>query len=182
MSKKNTILMMILILVFSCASALSLTSGVLAQENEPAGENVSEEELSPEGENAENNNEEAPAPDKALAEEAEAPVWSGIDEDQAEILSQIFGEMTNTGQSLSGWFAEGDLSPCSWAGVTCENGRVTELSFENAGFFTTFPQSVLKLRDLKVLRMNNTLICGPLPDTLFSDLPMLEEQIGRAHV
>lgn len=173
MNKSNTIFLMILFLIFACGSALFLTPEVLAQDNPPAGESVSEEELIPEEENMENS-EEPSEPDEAPEEESEVQVWSGIDEDQAEILNLIFGEMTNTGQTLSGWFTEGDHTPCSWSGITCENGRITELSFENAGFFTTFPEAVLKLRDLKTLRMNNTLIFGPLPDTLFSDLPMLE--------
>ncbi len=173
MNKSNTIFLMILFLIFACGSALFLTPEVLAQDNPPAGESVSEEELIPEEENTENS-EEPSEPDEAPEEESEVQVWSGIDEDQAEILNLIFGEMTNTGQTLSGWFTEGDHTPCSWSGITCENDRITELSFENAGFFTTFPEAVLKLRDLKTLRMNNTLIFGPLPDTLFSDLPMLE--------
>ena len=50
MNKSNTIFLMILFLIFACGSALFLTPEVLAQDNPPAGESVSEEELIPEEE------------------------------------------------------------------------------------------------------------------------------------
>ncbi len=107
--------------------------------------------------------------------EPEIPSWIGIDEDQVEILTQLFWQMTNTGRTYSGWFNDGDYDPCDWQGITCENGRVVRLSFENAGFFTVFPEWILEFRDLKELRMSDTLVRGTLPDRLFAALAKLEK-------
>ena len=103
------------------------------------------------------------------------PVWLDIDEDQLYILQSLYyTDMTETGRIYSGWFAEGDYAPCSWSGITCEWGRITGLAFQDAFFFKTFPQSVLGLKDLKTLSFRDTLLKGPLPESLFRDLPALE--------
>lgn len=108
-------------------------------------------------------------------EEPQQPTWEGIDEDQLYALMSLYNQMTNTGKTYSGWFYEGDYAPCSWNGISCENGRVTGLSFEKAGYFTTFPESILSFRDLKELHLVDTLVRGTLPETLFADLPKLEK-------
>ena len=107
--------------------------------------------------------------------EPEIPSWINIDEDQVNILSQVYWQMTNSGRTYSGWFNDDDYAPCDWQGITCENGRVVKLGFENAGFFATFPEWILEFRDLKELRMKDTLIRGPLPERLFEALPKLEK-------
>ena len=107
-------------------------------------------------------------------EEPAAPTWMDIDEDQVEILYALYSAMTDSGKSISGWFSADDYAPCTWNGITCEGGRVTKLTFENAGFFTVFPEELLGLRDLKELHMVDTLVRGPLPEKLFSSLPKLE--------
>ena len=122
------------------------------------------------------NNEEGVAEPTAVpTEEPQQPTWEGIDEDQLYALMSLYNQMTNTGKIYSGWFYEGDYAPCGWNGVSCENGRVISLSFGNAGFFTTFPESILSFRDLKELHLVDTLVRGPLPETLFADLPKLEK-------
>lgn len=103
------------------------------------------------------------------------PAWTDINEEQVNILTQLYWQMTNTGRLYSGWFHDGDYAPCSWQGITCENGNIVKLNFENAGYFTIFPDQILSFRELKELRMSDTLVYGPLPDTLFSDLPKLEK-------
>ena len=117
-----------------------------------------------------------PEPTQAVEEnpEPETPEWQDIDEDQVEILRMIYDEMTGIGKAYSGWFAENDYAPCSWNGISCEDRQVSGLDFENAGYFRVFPESILYLRGLKVLTMIDTLVCGPLPDALFSSLPKLE--------
>lgn len=105
-------------------------------------------------------------------------IWRGLTEEQVGILNEIYNEMTYTGQLLSGWFLPENYEPCSWQGITCdENGNVSGLSFENNGFFAVFPKSILKLKELKQLSMVNTLVRGPLPETLFEDLPKLEKLV-----
>ena len=106
-------------------------------------------------------------------EDTPVPEYQGINSDQLDVLLSLYTEMTETGKSLSGWFT--DYEPCNWRGVTCEEGQVTGLAFENAGFFTVFPTSVLYLHDLRSLVFTDTLMRGPLPDYLFSELSKLEK-------
>ena len=114
--------------------------------------------------------------EEPTAEPAAAPVWAGLSEDQVMLLKLLYDEMTQTGKYMSGWFLENNYSPCSWSGITCgDEGNVIGLSFENAGYFTTFPESILSFRELKELRMADTLVRGMLPETLFADLPKLEK-------
>ena len=113
-------------------------------------------------------------PEPEPAEEPAAPAWMDIDEDQVDFLYALYSVMTDNGKNISGWFSADDYAPCTWNGITCEAGRVTGLTFEDAGFFTVFPEELLALRDLKELHMVNTLMRGPLPEKLFSALPKLE--------
>ncbi len=101
--------------------------------------------------------------------------WQGIDAYQVSLLQNLYNAMTYTGQVYSGWFQ--DYNPCSWNGVTCEDGIVTGLRFENLGYFTTFPEEILSFSELKTLEMKKILMKGPLPENLFKDLPKLEELI-----
>ena len=107
------------------------------------------------------------------AEDTPVPEYQGINSDQLNVLQSLYAEMTDTGKALSGWFT--DYVPCNWSGISCEGGQVTGLSFENAGYFTVFPSSVLYLHDLKSLVFVDTLMRGPLPDSLFSELSSLEK-------
>lgn len=193
MNRKTALFFLILILMFTCAFDLIFTPEEQATDETPA-EMIDTEVTDPASTSEEQLPDTLPLPEQ-LPGEAPAPVpdsdqpvpeippepepvipsWDGIDEDQVGILFQIYEEMTSTGKNYSGWFVPENNAPCSWYGISCENGRVTGLNFENAGFFTTFPESILNLRDLKNLRMSDTLIFGPLPDTLFSDLPKLEK-------
>ena len=105
-------------------------------------------------------------------EDSPAPDYQDINDDQLDILVLLYSEMTDTGKAFSGWFT--DYEPCHWRGITCEERQVTGLAFEKAGFFTVFPSSVLYLHDLKSLVFIDTLMRGPLPDSLFNELPKLE--------
>ena len=135
-------------------------------------ENQNSENISDPTDAAVQNNEVTGEPEPA--EEPAAPTWMDIDEDQVEILYALYSAMTDSGKSISGWFSADDYAPCTWNGITCEAGRVTKLTFKNAGFFTVFPEELLGLRDLKELHMVDTLVLGPLPENLFSALPKLE--------
>ena len=119
---------------------------------------------------------EQPNGTEQTVEQPEEPAvveYQGINNDQLEILQSLYNEMTGTGRAYSGWFA--DYTPCNWQGITCEGGQVTGLTFKGAGYFTVFPSSVLSLHDLKSLAFIDTLMRGPLPDSLFSELPKLEK-------
>ncbi len=116
-----------------------------------------------------------PTEEPVIPTEEPLPAWQGINEDQVGILLRLYDRMTDTGKLYSGWFTGADNAPCSWNGIKCEAGQVTSLEFRNAGFFTVFPDEILELRNLKELRMVDTMLSGPLPETLFKDLPRLEK-------
>ncbi|XP_015689819.2 probable inactive receptor kinase At1g48480 [Oryza brachyantha] len=62
---------------------------------------------------------------------------------------------------------------CNWQGVTCENGRVTELRLPGAGLMGTLPSNVLgNLSALRTLSLRYNALTGPIPDDL-SRLPEL---------
>lgn len=108
--------------------------------------------------------------------EPQQPIWEGLNEDQVWLLNSLYNEMTPTGQAYSGWFWAENYAPCTWTGISCDGeGHVSGLTFENAGFFTVFPSTILNFRELKELHMVDTLVRGPLPETLFADLPKLEK-------
>ena len=193
MKKQTAILILAFLLVFACAFDVIYTPEeyydgsfeVPAEQNEPtdfpAQEMTEEEQLQPIIDYSGPEEIYEPEPTEPVMTEPEpfepepqAPAWEDIDEDQVGILSSVYESMTGTGKNYSGWFAEGNHAPCTWQGISCENGRVTGLSFSSAGYFKTFPEAVLLLRDLKELHMVDTLIRGPLPETLFEDLQKLE--------
>ncbi|KAF0912575.1 hypothetical protein E2562_015265 [Oryza meyeriana var. granulata] len=56
---------------------------------------------------------------------------------------------------------------CNWQGVTCENGRVTELRLPGAGLMGTLPSNVLgNLSALRTLSLRYNALTGPFPDDL----------------
>uniref|UniRef100_A0A0E0KAP1 Protein kinase domain-containing protein n=1 Tax=Oryza punctata TaxID=4537 RepID=A0A0E0KAP1_ORYPU len=56
---------------------------------------------------------------------------------------------------------------CNWQGVTCENGRVTELRLPGAGLMGTLPSNVLgNLSALRTLSLRYNALTGPIPDDL----------------
>ena len=166
MKKKIIALLLVVTLLFSYG--LNIVS---AQEEEQIVEFQEEEKPEVPAEGSENT---TPEQDGG---EAGVPGWTGIDEDEVSRLYALYEVMTNTGKAYSGWFGEGDYQPCGWNGITCEENRVIGLTFENAGYFTTFPEAILEFRDLKELRMVDTMMRGVLPDTLFSSFPKLESLV-----
>ena len=62
---------------------------------------------------------------------------------------------------------------CQWQGVTCENGRVSELRLPGAGLMGKLPSGVLgNLSALHTLSLRYNALSGPIPDDL-SRLPEL---------
>ncbi|MDM8529613.1 CARDB domain-containing protein [Anaerolineales bacterium HSG25] len=68
----------------------------------------------------------------------------------------------------SGWLSSN--TPCSWNGVTCTEGHVTDLSFYNNQLSGPIPD-FSNLPNLTSLSFRNNQLSGPIPD--FSNLPKL---------
>lgn len=117
---------------------------------------------------------EEPVFEPVIEEEPAEPDWEGMDKNDLARISAVYDEMTDTGKLYSGWFRADNIYPCTWQGITCEEGKVIGLDFENAGYFTHFPASVMDLFGLKELHMVGTMMRGPLPEDLFAALPQME--------
>lgn len=63
-----------------------------------------------------------------------------------------------------GWPGEGD--PCSWYGVTCESGRVVELSLPRNRLAGTLPSDIGLLAHLRYLDLADNRLAGRIPAAL----------------
>ncbi|MQL86012.1 hypothetical protein Taro_018531 [Colocasia esculenta] len=71
------------------------------------------------------------------------------------------------GRSALSW--NDSLSPCSWQGVVCELGRVTQLRLPGVGLIGTIPAGVLgNLTELRTLSLRFNALSGTLPPDLAS--------------
>nr|TKW29662.1 hypothetical protein SEVIR_3G411033v2 [Setaria viridis] len=57
--------------------------------------------------------------------------------------------------ALSSWTSK-NSSYCSWAGVSCNNGRVTKLSFPNSNITNPIPAFICSLKNLSYLDIPTT--------------------------
>ncbi|RYR17187.1 hypothetical protein Ahy_B03g061962 isoform C [Arachis hypogaea] len=131
-----------------------------------------------------------------VTEEAAAPVSSSIKTDEQALL--MFKKMVQKDETgaLSGW--QLNRNPCTWFGVSCTHGRVTQLDLSGhglSGTITLDPLSSLDMLSVLKLSLNSfsvnstsllTLpysltqldlsfagVSGPIPDNFFSKCPNL---------
>ena len=95
------------------------------------------------------------------------PPYEGMNESDLNILLSIYNQMTPEGQNNSGWFKD-NYSPCSWNGITCENGAVTKIDFNAVDYFCFIPQEITNLSSLQELRLVNLGLRGILPGGLLN--------------
>ncbi|MDY6991393.1 MAG: hypothetical protein SVR94_02140, partial [Pseudomonadota bacterium] len=72
----------------------------------------------------------------------------------------------------SGWNETN--TPCSWGGVTCGGGYVTELSLSYNRLSGLIPGSIGQLRQLTLLNFRKNQLSGPIPESL-GQLSQLKE-------
>ena len=70
----------------------------------------------------------------------------------------------NSWTDKSGWLAT--ATPCSWYGVTCTSGRVTELRLQSNNLNGTLPTSLGNLTKLTWLELQFNQLSGPIPKEL----------------
>uniref|UniRef100_A0A1D1ZSU1 Leucine-rich repeat-containing N-terminal plant-type domain-containing protein n=1 Tax=Auxenochlorella protothecoides TaxID=3075 RepID=A0A1D1ZSU1_AUXPR len=69
------------------------------------------------------------------------------------------------------------VGECSWPGVSCEKGKVVELTLPGAGLRMQFPSNMFSLSELRVLDLRNNELVGPLP----AAMPLQLTTINLAH-
>jgi hypothetical protein len=65
------------------------------------------------------------------------------------------------------------VSRCSWSGISCTRGLVTEMNFANLGLTGTIPNQVFGLIDLKYVDVSFNHFTGTLPNSIGNALPSL---------
>jgi Divergent InlB B-repeat domain/Leucine rich repeat N-terminal domain len=73
-------------------------------------------------------------------------------------------------------------TPCSWYGVTCANGNVSQLQLSDNQFSGPIPNSLGNLSQLKKLRLKNNQLCGDIPNTLTSLANLNECNLSSNHL
>jgi len=80
-----------------------------------------------------------------------------------ELYNSTFGPYWT---NRDGWLAT--TTPCSWYGVTCSGGHVTNLGLIANNLSGTVPESLGNLSNLEVLYLFNNQLAGPIPASLGS--------------
>lgn len=80
----------------------------------------------------------------------------------------LLGLYQNTGGETwitqTGWHST--LTPCTWHGVACNGGRVTELLLPSNHLSGTLPSTLSSLSGLQVLHLSGNTLAGPWPANL----------------
>ncbi|KAF8034311.1 hypothetical protein BT93_C0568 [Corymbia citriodora subsp. variegata] len=70
--------------------------------------------------------------------------------------------------SLAHWVASNSSSPCAWAGVTCQDGSITELNLVGLNISYSIPPFICDLKNLTKLDVSNNNIPGEFPTVLYN--------------
>lgn len=87
---------------------------------------------------------------------------SEIPQSECEALVALYNSTNGPGwSSNTGWLTTTTL--CSWEGVTCHDGHVSELDLVDHWLFGSIPHQLGKLVRLQVLRLGYNRLSGPIP-------------------
>ena len=90
---------------------------------------------------------------------------------EREALAALHNNTDGNNWNLDvGWLVGSD--PCSWIGVTCEEGHVTELNLDQNDLSGPIPAELGNLAALSVLNLGDNQLSGPIPAEL-GNLPAL---------
>ncbi|WP_353573137.1 LamG-like jellyroll fold domain-containing protein [Candidatus Albibeggiatoa sp. nov. BB20] len=100
-----------------------------------------------------------------------------IPNDQCQSLVALYEKTNGAGwTSNTGWLENNQ--PCTWYGVSCNDGSISALNLSNNNLQGTLPQELAVLTDMGVLSLNANKLQGEMPD--LSPLSNLERlQLGN---
>lgn len=90
---------------------------------------------------------------------------AGIPTTECQTLETLYNTLGGDSWSTkTGWLQTN--SPCSWSGVTCNDGHVTALNLSNNGLIGSLPTELGNLINLTSLFLNDNSLSAPLPTSL----------------
>jgi len=101
------------------------------------------------------------------------PSQTAISPTECQVLVDIYtatGGASWTDSPTNGW-NQNDL-PCTWTGVTCSGGKVTQLNLGKKNMAGSLPSSLSNLTGLTILQLNENKLSGSIP-TLPASLTQL---------
>ena len=123
----------------------------------------------------------APSPLPALSEASVAFDCQSVSEipsSECEALVALFESTHGANWKENPGWLESD-TPCSWYGVTCEDGHVTQLVLFDNGLSGPLPAELENLTNLRVIRMFNNQLSGSLSPKLGRLSSLMELDLGR---
>ncbi len=90
---------------------------------------------------------------------------SAVPETECDALVALYNSTAGSSWTDdTGWLS--DLDVCSWHGVTCASGHVTQLSLASNSLTGTIPSDLGDLTNLTYLRLDDNSLTGPIPPEL----------------
>ncbi|WOK96876.1 receptor-like protein kinase HSL1 [Canna indica] len=90
----------------------------------------------------------------------------GDDEQEKLVLSDIKAHWSSSPQLATSWDAS--TPHCSWRGIQCINGSVSQISLSNLSLSNTLPQFICNLSNLSHLDLSINNITGNFPTSLYN--------------
>jgi DNA-binding SARP family transcriptional activator/Leucine-rich repeat (LRR) protein len=100
-----------------------------------------------------------------VSENPSTPLATTVQDAEYQALVTLYNETGGLGwKDSSGWLS--DSTPCSWFGVTCSKGTVTELDLHENGLSGSIPREIGLLTNLSVLNLEFNQLSGGIPPEL----------------
>jgi hypothetical protein len=84
---------------------------------------------------------------------------------ECQALESLYASTNGAGWIVqTGWLDT--LTPCSWYGITCQDGHVWQLKLDGNGLSGPLPPDIGNLGQMQILLLNNNALSGPIPAEL----------------